>query len=217
MVDPVRAEVARADVYRLLSACFCSPEREVLLEEEVPEQLRQALAIVYPTAVEPAVRLGEALRQESQAELEIEHARLFVGPGPLLAPPFGSVYLDGERTVMGPSTLEVADLYREAGFGMGVDQSDPPDHIAAELEFACVLAQETARLLESGKHPIKDGIGALERRFVGNYLLPWVPSLCDDIAAHSDSEYFRSLAVVLKSFLVGSERLRLDSGSESHQ
>lgn len=210
--DTVSPELALGEVYRLLAACFCAPQKEVLLEERVPEQLRQALESVCPAAVEQADDLTRALEVTSQRELEIEYARLFVGPGPLLAPPFGSVYLDGERTVMGPSTLEVAELYEQAGLRMDTGRGDPPDHVAVELEFAYFLVRESARLNGESR---ADEIDSLQRHFVRQYLLPWVPSFCDDIAAHSESDYFRSLAFILKGFLVGSERQRLSPESQA--
>lgn len=209
--DAVPPEVARSNVYRLLAACFCAPEQEVLLEERVPEQLRQALESVCPAAVEKADDLARALHGASQRELEIEYARLFVGPGPLPAPPFGSVYLDGEGTVMGPSTVEVAGLYEQAGLRMNSGRNTPPDHVSVELEFAYFLTRESARL---GGESRAGEIESLQRHFIRQYVLSWLPSFCEDVAAHSESDYFRSLAAVLKAFLVGSEMARLSTDSQ---
>ncbi len=49
--------------------------------------------------------------------LKVEFSKLFVGPYKLFAAPYGSVYLDDERKVMGDSTLDVKNRYREAGLG----------------------------------------------------------------------------------------------------
>ncbi|MBM2831889.1 MAG: torD6, partial [Dehalococcoidia bacterium] len=40
---------------------------------------------------------------------------LFVGPYRLLAPPYWSAYLEDARVVMGDSTMDVKNRYREEG------------------------------------------------------------------------------------------------------
>ncbi len=57
----------------------------------------------------------------------------------MLAPPYGSVYLERERTVMGESTLDVVRRYRQEGLDISADFHDAPDHITAELEFVHFL------------------------------------------------------------------------------
>ncbi|MFP4481041.1 MAG: molecular chaperone, partial [Desulfohalobiaceae bacterium] len=60
--------------------------------------------------------------------LRVDHAKLFVGPYQLAAPPFGSVYLEQRQTLMGESTQMVKELYRQAGLEMDPEYNSPADH-----------------------------------------------------------------------------------------
>ncbi|MBW1770891.1 MAG: molecular chaperone TorD family protein [Deltaproteobacteria bacterium] len=80
-------------------------------------------------------------------DLCVDFARLFVGPYALLAPPYGSVYLDGERKVMGDSTMDVCMRYAEVGLQLADHFKEVPDHIAAELEFIYFLILKEAEAI----------------------------------------------------------------------
>ena len=200
-----------SDAYRLLAASFCDPERDTLLEENVPGQLESTLQAICPTAAEVSSQLARWLQEATQQELQVEYARLFVGPHSLLAPPYGSVYLDGDHSVMGPSTVQVGRLYQEAGLELDPDGSEPPDHVAIELEFAHFVTSEEARRREEGDDRGATKLSALRRLFLTRYLLPWAPSFCEDVQRHTESPYFAALAGTLKSFLHDCEASRLES------
>ena len=88
-------EIARATTYKLLAECYYPPVEATL---QHVRQLRLSLITICPPAAEAADRMEPAWQtHEGFEELVIDHARLFVGPFALLAPPFGSVYLEGER------------------------------------------------------------------------------------------------------------------------
>ena len=109
------------------------------------------LKAVCPPAAEAADRMEAALlAHEGIEELAIDHARLFVGPFALLAPPYGSVYLEGERRLMGDSTLAVGECYREVGLEVAAGFNGTPDHIAAELEFMHFLVVKELEALAGG-------------------------------------------------------------------
>ena len=52
---------------------------------------------------------------ETEAELAEEYQRLFVGPGHLAAPPWGSVYMDHDKVLYGCTWVELRDWMREHG------------------------------------------------------------------------------------------------------
>ena len=80
-------------------------------------------------AVEARLLLEE-MRSLDPIVLENEYVRLFVNSLPEVpCAPYGSVYLEG--TVMGETTLKVADIYRQHG----VEPEELADHIAVESEF----------------------------------------------------------------------------------
>jgi len=129
----------REDAYRLLSACYYAPTA-ALLEEDCCTALAQLLSNV---SNEAAVRAAEAAHVLGETSLEpqlVEYSRLFLGPFKLVAPPYGSVWLDKQKTVMGDSTARVAAFYHAQGLQLTDDFPELPDHIAVELEFLSYLA-----------------------------------------------------------------------------
>jgi TorA maturation chaperone TorD len=178
---------AAADALRLLAACFYPLDPALLLEERVCENLGGSLRGFSPEASEWARRLGEALAETRPEALQVEHARLFLGPFELAAPPYGSVYRDGPKVLMGPSTLAVQRAYREAGLTLAADFHEVADHVAAELEFAAYI--------------LAGGDGDAAAAFLREHLLPWAPAFCDRVEAESQSGFYTALARCLRAVL----------------
>ena len=129
----LKHESSRMAAFRLLSDCYFLPDSGL---SEKLENLEFNTANVC----EPAAEFVQNMRKEFEAgadlePLKVDFAKLFVGPYQLSAAPYGSVYLDGGRKMMGDSTLDVRDRYMEAGLDTAKTFKDAPDHISAELEF----------------------------------------------------------------------------------
>ena len=63
--------------------------------------------------------------QESDANLAVEYQRLFVGPGHLAAPPWGSVYMDHDKVLYGCTWVELRDWMRAHGVESECDERFP--------------------------------------------------------------------------------------------
>lgn len=141
-----------------------------------------------------------------------EYCRLFVGPGSLPVPPYESVYREGWR-VFGETTLEVKRRYEEAGYTLNPSFTELPDHVAAELVFMAVLAEEEAKAWEA-----EDVSAALtwlerERAFLDDHLTRWLPDFCDRVLTATDSPFYRGLASALREFVtLDAERVRALTG-----
>ncbi|MHC4937991.1 MAG: TorD/DmsD family molecular chaperone [Planctomycetota bacterium] len=173
--------MSKATAYRLLAGCLCEPEREVLRAEGVTEQLGQALEDACPTAAPAAAAMSDAIAKESDLDLRVEYARLFVGPHELLAPPYGSVYLE-DGTVMGESTVAAEEAYHAEGLTMKADEL--PDHMAIELEFCSYLADRN-----------------VEKPFLREHPARWVAPFCARVRERTTSGYYRALADCLEEFV----------------
>lgn len=83
-----------------------------------------ALALFFPI---PTV--------DDWSAVEFSFNRLFVGPRALLAPPYASIYLDGDHTrLMNESTLKIRQLYELVGLASPWLNKIPDDHVALELD-----------------------------------------------------------------------------------
>jgi TorA maturation chaperone TorD len=143
--------------------------------------------------------MAKALREIDQEQLSRDHAALFVGPFELLAAPYGSVYLEKGRRVMGDSTIEVARFYRQEG--LEVDVSEPPDHIAIELEFLSFLAKKEARAAADGLDEEAEHYRLVQTRFLEGYLQPWLPVFCQAVRTGTDNRFYLALADCLDGWI----------------
>jgi len=194
-------EKSRGDCYRFLAACFYSPEKELFVQEDLFENLTTPLKQVCPDAAPFSKRMKDALLRYSSKDLLVEYARLFVGPYELKAPPYGSVYLDRERRVMGDSTVEVANMYHQEGLSLDDEFKELPDHISVELEFMYYLACKKVEALK--KSDTREALRLTEARtlFLNKFLKPWVPLFCEKIRTGTDNAFYRALAGCLLAFV----------------
>ncbi len=189
----------RGNCFKLLAACFYEPEKDLFIEEQVCTNLQDLLNGWASGASEAAKKMNLGLRAANQENLSVNHATLFVGPFELIAPPYGSVYLEKQRQVMGDSTMEVVRRYQDAG--LSVDVKDAPDHIAIELEFMHHLCMKEAESSASGDEQGVEKYRELQRDFYFN-ALQWVPQFCSAIREGSTSPFYTELANCLERFMV---------------
>lgn len=194
-------ESKRKDSYRLLSACFYFPKKELFLGERLFENLSILLNTISPEAAVFSRKMGETIQHYSDEELAIDYAKLFVGPYELKAPPYGSIYLEGRRRVMGDSTMEVIQLYRQEGLSMDEDFKELPDHIAVELEFMNYLIhKEIDSCMESKLEDAREGL-KIQEIFLNKYLHAWVPKFTEAVIENSDNPFYTNLAKCTEIFI----------------
>lgn len=70
---------------------------------------------------------------DPQSTLVEEYQRLFVGPYPSPAPPYGSVYTDHDMVIFGHSTLALKEWMGQEGIYWEQKEGLPPDHIGTLL------------------------------------------------------------------------------------
>ena len=189
-------ESVREKIYQLLAACYTLPSAEtVAILPELEDALRNICA--EATAAVAAMRADET----PVDALKVEYARLFVGPFKVQAPPYGSIYLDNARTLMGPSTVDVRNRYREFGLDISQGFNDAPDHISAELEFLYYLV---FRQLEALKQTDVEGARALlnaQSGFINDHLGAWVGEFTNRVSAHAETAFYQNLARATAAFV----------------
>lgn len=199
-------EKKRGDCYRLLAACFYLPKRDVFIQEGLFRTLEGLMRDVCPSAAVHAAAMGDALEGSSDNEPALEYARLFVGPFELKAPPYGSVYMDKDRKVMGDSTVEVMNLYREAGLAVSDDFTELPDHIAVELEFMYYLIFKETEALEKSETDTSGRYLEMQDRFTREFLGKWTPAFCSKIKEGTENTFYIALSDCLSAFMTNAPR-----------
>jgi putative dimethyl sulfoxide reductase chaperone len=192
--------VAREDLCRYLSACYYEPEA-AFEDEGMFAALLAAAKLAGPDLVPSAERLGQEFRRTSIDELLLDYSRLFIGPMQILAKPYGSVWLDEEKTLMGNSTMALLELYREADFEMDEEFKELPDHIAVELEFLYQLLfrENEARMINDEQ--ILSVIHTLRQRFLSQHLGAWITRFSAAIKEGAQSSFYRELADLTEVFV----------------
>jgi TorA maturation chaperone TorD len=100
--------------------------------------------------------------------VEFSFNRLFVGPRALLAPPYASIYLDGDNTrLMNESTMKIRQLYELVGLVSPWLNKIPDDHVALELD---ALWQIEAAMESFDSTQLRD-----VHSYLTTHLQAWVP------------------------------------------
>lgn len=207
--DLIQAALRQSDVYRLLAVCFYQPDREVFVEENLCANLAGLMKeISLPAVGEACQRMAQCLAENNQEELLIEYSGLFLGPFGAPAHPYGSVYLEQERTLMGDSTMEVRKLYAESG--VKYEGDEPPDHIAIELEFMSFLEGKIAQAISEANQADLADFSAIRARFFNRLLASWAPTLGNILKEQATLAFYRDLGECLLGF-IGAERQRLQT------
>ncbi len=182
-------EAQRAVSYRILADCYYPPDKKLL----------KALGDLGDRATPLLSEVAECVGgPECLQPLAVDYAKLFVGPYGLLAPPYGSVYLEDGR-FMGDSTVAVRTLYDQEQLALVV--KDAPDHIAMELEFMHFLI---LRLIEAAESSDTEQVSIYrqkQRSFLAVHLGGWIPQFTENIEKHAQTSFYRTLGRATRIFV----------------
>lgn len=180
----------KANIYKVLSVLYKQPTDEI---EYYLEHLKTSIENTYPSLKELAEQLSTEFKLHGNdlTKLKIDHAKLFVGPFDLLAPPYSSIYLNEGRLVFGESTMEALSLYKQAGIEMAKDFKDVPDSISVELEFIYYLFFLIRENEKEEKHQ------ALLKSFIQDHLIKWVAPFTSKINESAKEDFYKYLANLL--------------------
>lgn len=196
--------VWRANAYHVLARAFRTPAEWT---PALPETLRERFVPpdhpLRELATKTADAWEDALRDPEQTA--VAHARLFLGPFEIQAPPYASLYLDPQRRLMGAVSQEAARAYAEAGLGPGPGPREAPDHVACELEFMYFLAFQQATTADREW-------ADRQQRFWQGHLGRWLPEFAANMAAAESHPFYDALARLLRGFAACEAKLL--SGSE---
>jgi len=179
-------QINNQDMYivalRVLHNQFYHSPTSTSLEELEQSGLLDAWPALGSTRVlDKAITGITASLQRGEPEvIETDYYRLFVGPGPVLAYPWGSVYTERENLVCGESTIAFQRFCLEHGVELQPEQVGPTDHFGLMLAIL-------AALLEQGND---EGVNELLQK----HLMPWAPRMLELVCQHAGTDYYRGFA-----------------------
>jgi len=178
----------RADSYKFLSECYYLPDEELIQKIVDFAQANRYFAELC----------GCVSSDVGLESLKVDYAQLFVGPFKLLAPPYGSFYLEDSR-FMGDSTIDVRNWYEKEE--LDIVAKDAPDHIAMELEFIYYLVAKQVQVSEDGNVQEIQLYQQKQKMFLCSHLTRWLPEFARNVQANAQTEFYKKLARLTGAFV----------------
>jgi len=158
--------MTRAELYLCLGQAFIPP---------VQADYHQAMGEALPADLDellPDTGAGQQLRDAMQPIADHEtllrgYSRLFLVP-PYPAPLNAALYID--KSMMGPSVVEMEGYYQRHGLAKDVSFRDTPDHLALQLQFLALLLASASQAENdaAATHYLEEA-----RDFLNRFLRPW--------------------------------------------
>ena len=180
----------RRDSYKLLSECYYLPDKGLLSKLSSLDTKKGQL---FSNLAKHCPRISDI------DSLTVDYSRLFVGPYELLAPPYGSVYLEDKRRVIGESTVDVKKRYAEEGLDIGL--KEVPDHIAIELEFMYFIIFREVEAIRISDFGTSVRYLKKQKAFLETHLGMWVSEFGDNVEANAQTTFYNNLAGITESFI----------------
>jgi TorA maturation chaperone TorD len=121
----------------------------------------------------------EDKKEPAPSRLSKEFQRMFVGPEHFAAPAWGSVYLDKEGVLYGPSLFSLRAWLKDNGILVNLNAKEPEDHVGTMLLLAGWIAQNRPELF---------------CEFMGVRLMPWLPTYLDLFEKDARDPFYVGLA-----------------------
>jgi TorA maturation chaperone TorD len=211
--DFLNHEWSRMEAFRLLSECYYLPNPGL---SEILCNLERHTTNISQPVFQTVQRMRKEIESGQNFEaLQVDFARLFVGPYKCPAAPYGSVYLEGGRTMMGDSTLDVKNRYLEEGLDIAKNFKDAPDHVTAELEFMYYLIFKEIEAFSNSDIETAGDFIQKQKYFLETHLMAWVPQFAGNIIEYAETLFYRNLAKATTTFLKENYKVvcaALDSG-----
>jgi TorA maturation chaperone TorD len=197
----IETATQRSNIYGLLSLIYCAEvSKELLQYIREPE----FLSVLSDMGAELEDDFLKGSEDKLIEDLAVEYTKLFLGPGKHISPHESIHHDTGDGDwgqLWGRSTVEIKKFIETAGLEYKPEYTGLPDHISVELEF---MQQATKRETQALEEKDSDGLLyclKMEKMFIEDHLLKWVPIFCDKIISEAELSFYREIAKVTKNFM----------------
>jgi TorA maturation chaperone TorD len=186
-LGPSDEDLARADLYGLMSELFLAPASDDLFNRLAASPAPQE---ADTNDLERAWRsLLQAAQSRNPQEVVAEYNELFVAVGKPLVALHASVFLTGAMNQR-PLVAIREDLTR-LGLEANPEGGDTEDHIAALCEVMRYLIASPEALGSTLPE---------QQQFFASHLQPWVGQMCEAIRAQPKSHFYAAVADLAHAF-----------------
>lgn len=135
-----------------------------------------------------------ASRVEEHRAVAADHARLFVGPGRVIAPPYESVHRSDEGLLFDEETLAVRAWYQRFGLSAPRVGREPDDHLGLELEFVATLLGASLEALDGDDEHDATLFAQAAGAFLDAHVRRWAPTFFGIVLTHAQTDFYRGVA-----------------------
>jgi len=188
--------LSRKKFYQLLHLLFLPPNNKVLAGIRNRANFHD-LEEVHEGGKILQHFFGHLSNEQINKEKE-EYQRLFIGPGPLAAPPWESYYRSKEQMLFEEWTYQIREQYHQFGLQFMKENKEPDDHLLLELEFMIFLTDKSMQ--EARPERILELIVS-QINFLEKHLTIWIPFFCERVIENTNSQLYLGAAMLLEDFL----------------
>ena len=188
----------RSQSYWLLSRLVSEAPHRSFLEEISATLAGAPLNLDAPLGVETAMLLeslaGVDFSEDGLNTLRVEHTRLLGALGESYGAPAPYESVSRPGTAAGESCAAVVRCYADAGFDPPLPGDGPADSLASELRFLALACYRESRAWSAEDRPEAFAWAEVERQFLDDHVLQWVPRHCEALCLRAETPYFRAVA-----------------------
>jgi putative dimethyl sulfoxide reductase chaperone len=191
--------LARADVYRLLSAAFIYPGKEELESlQELAADVEDSINLLPYDIKEEYLAFSRNIATADAEDLKPEYTELFLTR--MFCPPGETVY--GKNSFNTPNILsDISGFYKAFGFRLSDKAPVSHDNVAVELEFMSFLELKIAYALEQEMEANLDICQSAKKGFLAEHIGRWLWVFGQNLVARSNEDYFKSLGQLISKFI----------------
>jgi TorA maturation chaperone TorD len=212
--EAAKVNFTRASIYSLLSTAFkvelndffietimaMEPALRLLSESQGGKELKDGTELLLDS-VGKLRGLKSEERKKALTDLAAEYAGLFLGLWSKPVYLVESVYLGKEHLLYEEPYHEIVEAYRSLGFAKDEGSPEPEDHLAVEFEFMATLCRWTSKTLEQNDIGNALTYINLQKEFLSDHIMRWVPEVCEKLVEATNSGYFLGLAHLTDGFI----------------
>jgi putative dimethyl sulfoxide reductase chaperone len=198
----------RIGAYRFLKNIFMEEPKLEFIKALIKEKKELSFPFVESCSI---IHKGETFLLEYLNEFNLntfdefeqlhwDYTRMYIGPNKLLAPIWGSAYLDEKGLLFQQETLRVRRAFCKYGFVQNNEFVEADDHLGYELDYMLHLSEFS--LAEVIKNDREKALYYLtdQKKFLEEHL-KWVPQFSTNVLQNANTKFYQGAALLLKGFI----------------